>query len=189
MPGTCKGKAHRYDHLGYAGRRVLVSRKWSGKTLADHRGDRQAWLTEMLGLPATDPTRYRWEQVQPEDDDYLPASRRLLRSVGDRLRWENALPKQGAGRGTHGRRSFGNREGSVMAAQSQIGDRLLTVEEAAERMRTKPRFIRRLIAERRIAFVKLGRHVRIARPTRGIHRGRSRRCLTRRSLAAPQGGG
>jgi excisionase family DNA binding protein len=49
-----------------------------------------------------------------------------------------------------------------MAAQSQIGDRLLTVEEAAERMRTKPRFIRRLIAERRIAFVKLGRHVRIA---------------------------
>jgi excisionase family DNA binding protein len=49
-----------------------------------------------------------------------------------------------------------------MAAQSQIGDGLLTVEEAAERMRTKPRFIRRLIAERRIAFVKLGRHVRIA---------------------------
>jgi excisionase family DNA binding protein len=49
-----------------------------------------------------------------------------------------------------------------MAAQGQVGDRLLTVEEAAERMRTKPRFIRRLIAERRIAFVKLGRHVRIA---------------------------
>jgi hypothetical protein len=70
---------------------VLVSRKWSGKTLADHRGDRQAWLTEMLGLPTTDPTRYRWEQVHPEDNDYLPASRRLLRSVGDRLRWENAL--------------------------------------------------------------------------------------------------
>jgi hypothetical protein len=75
VPGACKGKAHRYDHLGYAGRRVLVSRKWSGKTLADHRGDRQAWLTEMLGLPATDPTVYRWEQVRPEDDDYLPASR------------------------------------------------------------------------------------------------------------------
>ena len=77
--------------MGYAGRQVLVSRKWSGKTLADHRGDRQAWLTEMLGLPATDPARYRWEQVQPDDEDYLPASRRLLRSVGDRLQWENAL--------------------------------------------------------------------------------------------------
>jgi hypothetical protein len=91
IPGACRGKAHRYDHLGYAGRRVLVSRKWSGKTLADHRGDRQAWLTETLGLPATDPTRYRWEQVGPDDEDYLPASRRLLRSVADRLHWENAL--------------------------------------------------------------------------------------------------
>jgi hypothetical protein len=36
-PGWCKGKAHRRECLGYAGRRVLVSRKWSGKTLADHR--------------------------------------------------------------------------------------------------------------------------------------------------------
>jgi hypothetical protein len=35
MPGRCKGKAHRREHLGYAGRRVLVSRKWSGKTLSD----------------------------------------------------------------------------------------------------------------------------------------------------------
>ena len=41
-PGCCKGKAHHPDHLGYAGRRVLVSRKWSGKTLADHRADRKA---------------------------------------------------------------------------------------------------------------------------------------------------
>ena len=38
---------------------------------------------------------------------------------------------------------------------------LLTVDEAAERLRTKPRFIRRLIAERRIPYVKLGAHVRI----------------------------
>lgn len=41
-------------------------------------------------------------------------------------------------------------------------DRLLTVEQTAERMSTSVRFIRRLIAERRIAYVKLGRHVRIA---------------------------
>jgi hypothetical protein len=71
--------------------RAPVSRKWSGKTLADHRGDRQAWLTEMLGLPATDPALYRWEQVQPDDEDYMPSGRRLLRSVADRLQWENAL--------------------------------------------------------------------------------------------------
>ena len=54
-PGACKGKAHRREYLGYAGRRVLVSRKWSGKTLADHRADRRTWLTSALGLPATDP--------------------------------------------------------------------------------------------------------------------------------------
>ena len=39
---------------------------------------------------------------------------------------------------------------------------LLTVEAAAERLSTSPRFIRRLIAERRIEFVKVGRHVRIS---------------------------
>jgi hypothetical protein len=54
VPGCCKRKAHDADHPGYAGRRVLVSRKWSGKTLADHRADRQAWLLAALGISATD---------------------------------------------------------------------------------------------------------------------------------------
>lgn len=40
--------------------------------------------------------------------------------------------------------------------------RLLTVAEAAERLGTTERFPRRLIAERRIAFVKLGTHVHIS---------------------------
>jgi len=40
-------------------------------------------------------------------------------------------------------------------------DRLLTVEEAADLLGTKPRFTRRLIAERRIRFTRIGRHVRI----------------------------
>ena len=40
-------------------------------------------------------------------------------------------------------------------------DKLLTVEEAAERLGTSVRFLRRLIGERRIAFVRVGRHVRI----------------------------
>jgi excisionase family DNA binding protein len=43
-------------------------------------------------------------------------------------------------------------------------DTLLTVEQAADRLGTSERFVRRLIAERRIAYVKLGRHVRIAEP-------------------------
>jgi excisionase family DNA binding protein len=40
-------------------------------------------------------------------------------------------------------------------------DRLLTMEEAAERLGTSTRFVRRLVAERRIAYVKVGRHVRL----------------------------
>ena len=41
---------------------------------------------------------------------------------------------------------------------------LLTVGQVAERLNTKPRFVRRLIAERRIEFHKLGRYVRISEP-------------------------
>jgi excisionase family DNA binding protein len=41
-------------------------------------------------------------------------------------------------------------------------DRLLTVDEAGKLLNTGPRFVRRLIAERRIEFVRVGRHVRIA---------------------------
>jgi excisionase family DNA binding protein len=40
-------------------------------------------------------------------------------------------------------------------------DRLLTVKEVAERLGTTVRFPRRLIEERRIEFVHVGRNVRI----------------------------
>ena len=70
-PGRCTGKAHRREYLGYAGRRVLVSRKWSGKTLADHRADRKTWLLQTLGITATDPARYAWEPVTPGDPDHM----------------------------------------------------------------------------------------------------------------------
>jgi hypothetical protein len=90
-PGACKGKAHRREYLGYAGRRVLTSRKWSGKTLADQRAERKAWLAEMLDLSATDPDRYAWEPVAPGDRDYMPNAQRLLHVVADRMRWLQAL--------------------------------------------------------------------------------------------------
>ena len=48
-----------------------------------------------------------------------------------------------------------------MPAQREMRT-LLTVDEAATALGTSPRFIRRLISERRIAFIKVGRHVRIA---------------------------
>ncbi len=40
---------------------------------------------------------------------------------------------------------------------------LLAVNDVAELMNVTPRFVRRLIAERRIRYFKLGRHVRIAK--------------------------
>ena len=91
IPGACKGKAHDAGHLGYAGRRVLVSRKWSGKTLADHRADRKNWLLSTLGISATDPGRYTWEPVTPGDPDHMEHARRLLHVVADRARWQAAL--------------------------------------------------------------------------------------------------
>ncbi|MFC5719602.1 excisionase family DNA-binding protein [Streptomyces gamaensis] len=39
--------------------------------------------------------------------------------------------------------------------------RLLSIAEVAERLGTTERFPRRLVAERRVTFVKVGRHVRI----------------------------
>ena len=44
-----------------------------------------------------------------------------------------------------------------MAIDTQPLERLLTRDEAAEALRATPRFIRRLIAERRIRFVYVGR--------------------------------
>ncbi|GAA2263686.1 helix-turn-helix domain-containing protein [Kitasatospora cystarginea] len=41
-------------------------------------------------------------------------------------------------------------------------EQYLTVAQVAERLGTSDRFPRRLIAERRIAFVKIGTHVRIS---------------------------
>ncbi|CAL9514683.1 helix-turn-helix domain-containing protein [Streptomyces sp. enrichment culture] len=40
-------------------------------------------------------------------------------------------------------------------------ERLLTVDQVAEHLGTGVRFARRLIEERRIRYVKVGRHVRI----------------------------
>ena len=70
---------------------MLCSRKWSGKTLADHRADRKEWLLRTLGVSATDPALYAWELVAPSDQDHMDHARRMLHVVADRLRWQNAL--------------------------------------------------------------------------------------------------
>src|SRR5690606_15350570 len=80
IPGRCRGKAHTPDHLGYAGRRVLVSRKWSNKTLTEHKHDRRAFVLNLLGLTeeqAADPHRYLWRIPSPGDPDVPPRHARL----------------------------------------------------------------------------------------------------------------
>jgi len=57
IPGRCPSKAHDREHIGVGGRRVLVSREWSGQTLSEHRADRAAVVREALlsaGMVATE---------------------------------------------------------------------------------------------------------------------------------------
>jgi hypothetical protein len=93
-PGRCKGKAHQPEHLGIAGRRVLVSRKWSNKSLDDHRAERGDFvrqLLERIGIqPAYGPSDgpYRWERTVPTDPDVPLRPVLLLRAVAERQRWK-----------------------------------------------------------------------------------------------------
>lgn len=49
------------------------------------------------------------------------------------------------------------------STQRSAPTQLLTVEQAAAYLGTGERFVRRLIAQRRIPFIKLGKHVRLER--------------------------
>ncbi|WP_436771952.1 excisionase family DNA-binding protein [Yinghuangia sp. YIM S09857] len=49
-----------------------------------------------------------------------------------------------------------------MTAKAKVVGPLLTVPQVSERLNVGERFVRRLIEERRIEFIKIGRHVRIA---------------------------
>ncbi len=93
-PGHCKGKAHKPEHLGIAGRRVLVSRKWSNKTLDDHRAERSEFVRQLLeqaGIhPANGPqdSPYLWERTAPTDPDVPPRPVLLLHAIAERQRWK-----------------------------------------------------------------------------------------------------
>ncbi|MFD8529663.1 replication initiator [Streptosporangium canum] len=94
-PGRCRSKAHKPEHLGYAGRRVLVSRKWSNKTMGEHKRDRRSWVMAALGLDesSADPHRYVWQRAAPGDPDVGSAALRLLREVAARQRWRAELER------------------------------------------------------------------------------------------------
>jgi hypothetical protein len=63
-PARCKGKAHQFEHLGIAGRRVLVSRKWSNKDLDDHRAERGEFVRQLLQAAGIQPDH------GPKDEPY-----------------------------------------------------------------------------------------------------------------------
>ncbi|MGO4341145.1 replication initiator [Pedococcus sp. 2YAF34] len=86
VPGHCTSKAHHREHLGLGGRRVLVSRGWSGKTLTQHRADRRAVVEQVLQAAGIEPEtadrmaadtltddgrpRFVWEEVPVTHADW-----------------------------------------------------------------------------------------------------------------------
>jgi len=101
VPGRCQGRVHQRRTLGFTGRRVLVSRQWSQKTLADYRADGRAWVRAILAggvgdhdQAVTDDepgSRYVFEPVRPDDPDVPPYQLRILRAISARIRWKDEL--------------------------------------------------------------------------------------------------
>lgn len=101
VPGACPLKAHDRANLGLGGRRVLVSRQWSGKTLGEHKADRGQVVREALlsagilapevermaaaaKLPDGSP-RFVWSDTEPDPRLYVWV---LLASIAERQRWQ-----------------------------------------------------------------------------------------------------
>jgi hypothetical protein len=85
-PGHCPSKAHDRECLGLGGRRALVSRHWTGKTLTEHKADRAAVVRQVLqeaGITPPDADRlaadvlhtdgkprFVWADTKPDERDY-----------------------------------------------------------------------------------------------------------------------
>ena len=106
QPGHCPRPAHQLENLGHGGRRVLVSRDWSGKTLAEHKADRadvvrlalaeagieppatDRWSADQTGDDGT--PRYAWEPIGIDPATDRQTYRVMLRRlITERLRWQH----------------------------------------------------------------------------------------------------
>jgi hypothetical protein len=93
IPGECKGKAHKAEYLGIAGRRVLVSRKWSNKSLSDHRAERSHFVRQLLDKAGVKPSLavedgpFLWERTKAGDSDVPTRPALLLQAISQRQRW------------------------------------------------------------------------------------------------------
>jgi len=97
VPGRCCSPAHDRENLGLGGRRVLVSRQWSGKTLTEHRADRRAVVAQVLQEAGIDPgeadrlaadhtlpdgtPRFVWEDIEANSVDYVSVIATSLRQA------------------------------------------------------------------------------------------------------------
>ena len=101
VPGQCPAKAHDREFLGLGGRRVLVSRAWTGKTLTEHRAERATVVREALEAAGIEPPearraaadvlhtdgkpRYVWEDVPIAERDYAAT---IVASIAEHHRWK-----------------------------------------------------------------------------------------------------
>ncbi|WP_330229691.1 replication initiator protein [Nocardia sp. NBC_00508] len=88
VPGLCKGKAHRRDTLGMRGRRVLVSRKWTGKDLADHKADRAEFVRQRLaeaGISREVISRLQITPAEPGDPNAPPREHLIMQMVAQKI--------------------------------------------------------------------------------------------------------
>lgn len=72
VPGRCPNKTHDAEHLGCGGRRVLVSRQWTGKTLTQHRADRADVVRQVLALAGFEPDDHERLSATVLNDEGLP---------------------------------------------------------------------------------------------------------------------
>ncbi|MBF6215184.1 replication initiator protein [Nocardia puris] len=96
IPGRCKGKAHRRDTLGLPGRRVLVSRNWSGKTLPDHKQDRADFVRQLLasvGIVKPDRSHLIITPVEPGDTAVPPRDHLIMAAIAQRTTWRAEYTK------------------------------------------------------------------------------------------------
>lgn len=71
---------------------MLVSRKWSGKTLADHQADRKEFVVQALAAvgiekPAPDTSHLIWRKITPGDQHVPPRTHLILRAIAERITW------------------------------------------------------------------------------------------------------
>jgi hypothetical protein len=128
VPGYCPGKAHDRENLGLGGRRVLVSRKWTGKSLARHRADRASVVRVALEEAGIDPDshdelsitgsdgRWSWEILGRHRVDQRTYTAAIATAICTRQKWRAQYDAArcrlvGGSRPPAGESCFSDREG------------------------------------------------------------------------------